>query len=175
MNTGIIIGTALSLCSLFLLTIGVLSWCNALRGNKIIGIRVPEVRKSEELWNAAHHVAGPIWVLASISLSFGGLMSFNAHGWEWLLPIAFCLITLVLISLGANLGARTAAILDQQQQQSTDQGCDCGGTCSTETNAEPAATPEVDVTALRRAAHTADAADSAHAGAEPAAKPVTEG
>ena len=81
-----ILGTVLLILAIALLVIGVLAWRRKLPGNPVIGIRVAEVRKSKEIWEAAHQVAGPLWLVGGVALVFGGLVAFRAEGWMWLLP-----------------------------------------------------------------------------------------
>ena len=63
---GIILGTLCGILAVVLLVVGVLGWTAKLPGNPIFGIRVPEVRKSKELWDMAHRVAGPLLSLIHI-------------------------------------------------------------------------------------------------------------
>ena len=63
----IFLGSLLAFAAAFTLIIGVLAWTRRLPGNKYIGIKVPEVRKSKEVWDTAHQFAGPLWVAAGVS------------------------------------------------------------------------------------------------------------
>lgn len=75
-----ILGTVLLILAIALLVIGVLAWRRKLPGNPVIGIRVAEVRKSQEIWEAAHQVAGPLWLVGGVALVFGGLVAFARKG-----------------------------------------------------------------------------------------------
>ncbi len=135
-----------------LLLFGALSWTRNLPGNAVFGLRLPEVRKSEDAWRAAHAAAGPIWTFGGVALLFGALIAFIAEGWMWVLPVVAVLVALVAVSLGANVGARTASLIDadgHDEEGGCGQDCNCGA---------PAETPAVDLAALRKAASEADKA-----------------
>lgn len=147
-----VIGVVLLVLAAALLILGALAWSRKLPGNGIIGLRVPEVRKSREVWEASHRVAGPLWVVGGVSLALSGLVALTATGWMWAVVVVTALAALVLLGMGASAGARAAAILDIRAQAesdgcsscSADGGCGCGG-------GSPAAAPEVDLDALRKA------------------------
>ncbi|HHU68478.1 SdpI family protein [Corynebacterium sp.] len=137
-----------------LLLFGVLSWARKLPGNAIFGLRVPEVRKSEEAWRAAHAAAGPIWTFGGVALLFGAMLAFVSGGWMWVFTVVTVLIALVALSLGANAGARIASLHDDSGD-----GDDSAGGCGQDCNCgAPAEAPAVDLTALRKAASEADKA-----------------
>ena len=69
----------LILAALFII-VGGLGWAGKLPGNGVIGIRVPEVRKTKELWDTAHRIAGPLWTVSGVVLALGGILSFGASG-----------------------------------------------------------------------------------------------
>lgn len=140
-----ILGTVLLILAIALLVIGVLAWRRKLPGNPVIGIRVAEVRKSKEIWEAAHQVAGPLWLVGGVALVFGGLVAFRAEGWMWLLPALTVIVALAAVGAGANIGARRAAAIDVAQKYEEEHA---------PTPAAPA--PKVDMEALRRAADAAD-------------------
>lgn len=140
-----ILGTVLLILAIALLVIGVLAWRRKLPGNPVIGIRVAEVRKSQEIWEAAHQVAGPLWLVGGVALVFGGLVAFRAEGWMWLLPVLAVLVALAAVGAGANIGARRAAAIDVAQKYEEEHA-----------PAPAAPAPKVDMDALRRAADAAD-------------------
>lgn len=144
-----VIGVILLVLAAALLILGGLAWSRKLPGNGIIGIRVPEVRKSRELWDAAHRVAGPLWVVGGISLLLSALLAFTATGWMWLIVVLLGLAAVVLLGMGAGTGARAVSILDPQNQDAGCSSCSDGGSCGCGGHAEPA--PEVDFDALRKA------------------------
>lgn len=147
----VLIGVILLVLALVLLVIGALAMTRKLPGNRVIGLRVPEVRKAKEVWDSSHAMAGPLWVFGGVTLLFGGLIAFVATGWLWILPPVSLVVALVAVASGANIGARTATILDAQRRKdeegcgscSAEGGCGCGGN---------APAPEVDLAAVRRAA-----------------------
>lgn len=148
----VLIGVILLVLALLLLVVGVLAATRRLPGNSVIGIRVPEVRKSREVWDSSHAMAGPLWIFSGVALVFGALIAFVASGWLWILPVVTVVVAIVGVASGANVGARTATVLDVQNKQQeegcsscADGGCGCGG-------GEAAPAPAVDLDAVRRAA-----------------------
>lgn len=104
---------------------GILGWTGKLPGNPYVGIRVPEVRKSEELWITAHKIAGPFWTLSGLTLMAAGALSLNAHGvGSWLLVVGAVIATLVFVGMGAGIAAHTVAMIDARAQ--AEGGCDSG-------------------------------------------------
>lgn len=185
------IAVFLFLCAAVLIIVGGLSWTGRLPGNSYIGIRVPEVRKSRELWNTAHRVAGPLWTLAGVVLGFGGLLALSAGGWSWLLVVAAVVACLVFLGMGAGMGAHTVALIDAQRTAESSTGCcssapagsdasekdpaaDCGvsggcgscslqGACEGGSEAFAAEVKSVDLEAVRQAADKANTkGDEAH-------------
>lgn len=140
-----ILGTVLLILAVLLLVIGLLAWRKKLPGNPVIGIRVAEVRKSQEIWEAAHQVAGPLWLVGGVALLFGALIAYRAEGWTWLLPALAVLVSLAAVGAGANIGARRAAAIDVAQRYEQD---------NPPPPEKPA--PKVDLAALRRAASATD-------------------
>lgn len=128
-----------------LLVVGALATTRRLPGNPLIGLKVPEVRKTKEIWDVSHAVAGPMWVAAGASLLFGGLMGLRL---STLLGVIFLALTIfvaaVFLGVGANNGAKAAHLMDRQHK---DEG-GCGDSCNCGSE-EPK--PEVDVAALRKA------------------------
>lgn len=153
------VGIILLISALYWLIFGGLATARRLPGNKYFGLRIPDVRKSKEAWDGSHVVAGPVWILAGVSLMFGALVAFRASGLMWLIPVATVLIALVAISIGSNLGARAAHLYTLKAQEegggcSSEGGCNCGsGGCGS-----AAETPQVDITALRNAVKNVDGA-----------------
>ncbi|GAB3695861.1 SdpI family protein [Corynebacterium nasicanis] len=142
----IFLAIALLVVAVALILFGALSWARKLPGNSIVGLRVPEVRKSPAAWEAAHAAAGPIWTFGGVALFFGAMLAFISGGWMWIFTAVTVLIALVALSLGANAGARIASLADEAPAEAgCGQDCNCG-----------APAPEVDVAALRQAASEAD-------------------
>lgn len=148
----VIIGVILLVLALFLLVVGTLAATRRLPGNAIIGIRVPEVRKSEEVWVSSHAMAGPLWLFSGVALVFGALISFVASGWLWVLPAVTVVVAIVGLATGANIGARTATVLDAQNKDEADgcSGCSAEGGCGC--GGGEATAPEVDLGAVLKAA-----------------------
>lgn len=124
-----IVATILIFLGLIQLAIGVAGWTGRLPGNPYVGIRVPEVRKSQELWDTAHRIAGPFWSLAGLTLAAAGALTLNAEGWAWGLVVVAILATLVFIGMGAGMAAHTVALIDARASQDAscgDGGCGCG-------------------------------------------------
>lgn len=140
-----ILGTVLLILAIALLVLGLLAWRKKLPGNPVIGIRVAEVRKSQEIWEAAHQAAGPLWLVGGVALVFGGLIAFRAEGWMWLLPVLAVIVAVAAVGAGANIGARRAAAIDVAQKYEEEHA-----------PAPAAPAPKVDMEALRRAANAAD-------------------
>ncbi|MEJ5928512.1 SdpI family protein [Corynebacterium sp. H128] len=126
---------------------GVLGWMKKLPGNGVIGLKVPEVRQSKEIWDAAHLTAGPMWFLAGVSLCFGGLAGLRGTGIGTLIVMAVAVfLAAVLAGIGANNGAKVAHLLGAANKET--EGCDGDCNCGTDAAVEK---PAVDVAALRKA------------------------
>ncbi|MDD7582080.1 SdpI family protein [Corynebacterium sp. 32222D000AT] len=154
----VVIGIVILILAAVLIVVGALATTRKLPGNSVVGLRVEEVRKSREAWDAAHAVAGPVWFLGGVALAFGGIVALTATGWMWLIPVATAIIAVITLSVGANLGARSALLWDQANN--ADEGCgdscNCGsGGCGSDTAAE-AAPAQIDLDAVRQAANRAD-------------------
>lgn len=140
------------------IVVGGLATLKKLPGNSVFGLRVHEARKSPEAWITAHAVAGPVWLVAGASLTFGALVSLQASGFMWVIPAVTTVVGIIALSYGANLGARTAVLYDQnvsakKNSDTTGGCCSSGGEAETHDIAEA---PSVDVNALRQAARQAD-------------------
>ena len=53
----VVLGCVLAALAVVLVLVGVLAWTRHLPGNKYVGIKVPEVRESREVWDAVHQFA----------------------------------------------------------------------------------------------------------------------
>lgn len=136
-----IFGIILLVIAVILVVVGTLGWSGKLPGNSFIGLKVPEVRKSEELWVLAHKIAGPFWVLGGVALAFGGAFSFVATGWWWALPAVTIIVALGAVGTGAAKAAHTVAALDARAIAEEQRG---------------GAQPAVNLDALRNAAKNLD-------------------
>ncbi|WP_080792089.1 SdpI family protein [Corynebacterium pacaense] len=112
---GIILGSLFGALAFLLIVTGVLAWTAKLPGNPAVGIRVPEVRKSQDLWEMAHRVAGPLWTLAGVSLGIASMIAFIAGSWMWIIVVAAVIASLVFIGMGAGMGAHTVAMVDAKR------------------------------------------------------------
>lgn len=140
-----------TLAAIFLI-VGGLATARKLPGNSVVGLRLVEIRKTKEAWDNAHAIAGPFWMLAGVSLLFGGVVAISAHGWMWTIPALTFVISILALSIGSNMGSRAAFLWDEahKAEEGCGDSCNCGddGCGSTE--------PEVDLGALRKAAEQAD-------------------
>lgn len=96
---------------------GLLGAVGKLPGNPVVGLRVPEVRKSEELWNTAHRIVGPAWMGAGAAFIGAALITLKVSGWMWLIFALLLVGAVFLIGLGSALGAHTVARLDARAAQ----------------------------------------------------------
>ena len=154
----IVVSILLFALAAVVIVVGGLATLKKLPGNSVFGLRVHEARKSPEAWITAHAVAGPVWLVAGASLTFGALVSLQASGFMWVIPAVTTVVGIIALSYGANLGARTAALYDQnvsakKNADTTGGCCSSGGGAETHDIAEA---PSVDVNALRQAARQAD-------------------
>ena len=60
---------------------GLLGAVGKLPGNPVVGLRIPEVRKTEELWNTAHRIVGPAWMGAGAAFMGAALITLKVSGW----------------------------------------------------------------------------------------------
>ena len=120
------LGVVFLVVALVFIIIGAAATAGKLPGNKVIGLRVQEVRANEATWVRAHRVVGPFWILAGVALAMGGAFALIAHGWVWVAP------AIAVLAAGAAHAA---------------------GAAGTETEAAP---PAVDLDAVRKAAGSAD-------------------
>lgn len=135
----VVIGIVFAVLTLALFIPGALATAGKLPGNKWVGLHVPAVRKDQGIWDQAHKVAGPFWLLAALALAFGAAFSFIASGWMWVLPVVGLVAAVVAASVGGNFGARAATMVEKAREEEP----------------EPEK-PAVNIDALRRAAGQAD-------------------
>ena len=99
----VVLGILFLLVAVFFLVTGGMATAGKLPGNAVIGLRVPEVRKSESTWVQAHRVVGPFWVLTGLALAIGAAFAFIAHGWVWIAPVIALVAAIIALSVGGNL------------------------------------------------------------------------
>lgn len=138
-TANVVVGIIFIVLGLVLFIPGALATAGRLKGNGIVGLHVPEVRKDEEVWINAHKAAGPFFIFAGIALLFGAAFAFIAQGWLWVAPVIAVIIAVVAAAAGGNVGARAAKLFAQAKNEAP----------------EPPA-PAVDLGALRDAAKRAD-------------------
>lgn len=149
----IAIGIVLLIIAAVFIIVGGLAALRKLPGNNLFGVRVTEARESREAWNAAHAVAGPVWLLGGVALVFGSVVALTAQGWMWVIPVLSVIFAIIMLSVGGNLGARAAYLFANANKDDSEDGC-CGGAGTD--SSETAPSPEVDFDALRNAARHAD-------------------
>lgn len=145
----VIVAVVCVIFSLFLLVVGGLAWSGRLPGNGIVGLHVPEVRRSPELWALGHRVAGPFWVLGGLAFFFASALSLIVREWMWILPVLLIVVAIVAVGIGAGQGARVVAQIDAQGGLSQDSQAEGGAPSA-------AHTPAVDLDAATRAARHAN-------------------
>lgn len=181
----IVLSVLLCVIGLAVLVTGVLAVTAKLPGNKWVGLRVPEARKSREMWDTGHRIAGPTWTGAGIALVAAGLVSLQG-GWMWVIAGLLLVGALFLIGMGAALAAQTLAKIDHAKAKKAEEaraaaGCcssgsqgstgasdssqdagadscggDCGGSCADSGSQTQVALPDLDLDAARRAMATRD-------------------
>lgn len=181
----IVLSVLLCVIGLAVLVTGVLAVTAKLPGNKWVGLRVPEARKSREMWDTGHRIAGPTWTGAGIALVAAGLVSLQG-GWMWVIAGLLLVGALFLIGMGAALAAQTLAKIDHAKAKKAEEtraaaGCcssgsqgsagasdssqdagaescggDCGGSCGDSGSQTQVTLPDLDLDAARRAMATRD-------------------
>lgn len=149
-----------------LLVSGVLASLRKLPGNPVIGLRLAEVRASQEAWDKVHAVAGPLWILAAVVWFFTGALFLQSSGLLWALAAILSFAGALILSVSGNIAARAARVYQEAGVLSTADAaegaaaggcggnCNCGDAAAAEGNSASAAI--VDVQALRQAAQQAD-------------------
>ncbi len=125
----IVLTVVLVIVGLVFFVAGLLGAVGKLPGNPVVGLRVPEVRKSQELWNTAHRIVGPAWMGAGAALLGAALITLKVSGWMWLVFALLLVGAVFLIGLGSALGAHTVARLDSRaaQLEAADSSCCSSG------------------------------------------------
>lgn len=147
----VVLGCVLAALAVVLVLVGALAWTRHLPGNKYVGIKVPEVRESREVWDAVHQFAGPLWLASGVAMAVAAVPPFSGVSWLLIISLVGVAASVYFFGLGSSMGARAAGVLVREKSSG---GC-CGGDSSDASDAAPA--PQVDFDALRRAAGAADA------------------
>lgn len=131
----IVLSVVFAVLGLVVAVVGALGAAGKLPGNPVVGLRVPEARKSKENWVLGHKVAGVPWTGAGVALIAAGLVALRG-GWAWLVFALLLLGALVLLGMGAAMGAHALAQIDARAQREAEaeraaEGCCSSGTAST--------------------------------------------
>ncbi len=102
------------------LVVGLLAVTGKLPGNSIIGLRIPEVRKSQEYWTMGHKIAGPPWTGSGVALLASAAVAWNASGWLWLIVGLLVVAAVFLVGMGAALAAHAMAQVDARAQKAAE-------------------------------------------------------
>lgn len=125
----IVLTVILAILGIAVLAVGVLALVGKLPGNSIVGLRIPEVRKSEANWVMGHKIAAPAWTGAGVVLLGAALLSPKVSGWLWLVLALLIVGALFLLGLGAALASHTLAQVDAQRLQQQAAAEDAAGGC----------------------------------------------
>lgn len=151
-----VIGSILAVVAVLLLVVGGLAWTRRLPGNKYVGIKVPEVRVSQEVWDIAHQLAGPLWVASGIAMAVASAPFFSGMSWLLVISVVGIIASAYFFGLGSSIGARAAGVIGKENNSDSCCGGSDSATNEEQPPAEPAPAPQVDIEALRRAAGSAD-------------------
>ena len=136
----IFLGIILAIFGVAILAVGVLSLAGKLPGNSLVGLRIPEVRKSAEYWVMGHKIAGPAWTGSGLAMLAAAAVAWQARGWAWLIVAGLVMAALFLLGLGAALAAHTLAQIDARAQKAAEAESGC---CSAGGSSETTASGEV--------------------------------
>ena len=126
----IVLTILLVILALVVLTVGLLGFIEKLPGNGVVGLRIPEVRKSSENWVLAHKIAGPAWMGAGAALLSAALLTTGIGGWMWLVFALLIVGALFLIGMGSAMAASTMARLEHVRSQQEEDERAAAGCCS---------------------------------------------
>src|SRR5699024_7232007 len=130
LNRMIVLTILLVILALVVLTVGLLGFIEKLPGNGVVGLRIPEVRKSSENWVLAHKIAGPAWMGAGAALLGAALLTTGIGGWMWLVFALLIVGALFLIGMGSAMAASTMARLEHVRSQQEEDERAAAGCCS---------------------------------------------
>ena len=126
----IVLTILLVILALVVLTVGLLGFIEKLPGNGVVGLRIPEVRKSSENWVLAHKIAGPAWMGAGAALLGAALLTTGIGVWMWLVFALLIVGALFLIGMGSAMAASTMARLEHVRSQQEEDERAAAGCCS---------------------------------------------
>lgn len=147
----IVLSVLLFILGAAVLVTGLMGLTGTLPGNRWVGLRIPEVRKSKELWDTGHRIVGPFWTGAGIAVLLGGLVSLQG-GWLWIVALVLLLGGLGLVGVGAANAAHIVAQIDLRKGQEAEQARAAAGCCSAGNNAGAGASTPASSTAPAAAA-----------------------
>ena len=137
----IVLSVLLFVLGIAVLVTGLMGLTGTLPGNRWVGLRIPEVRKSKDMWVTGHRIAGPFWTGAGVALLLAGLVSLQG-GWLWWVVAGVLAIgALALIGIGAANAAHIMAQIDLRKGQEAEQKRAAAGCCSSGNNT-PAASSQ---------------------------------
>ena len=124
----IVLTVILAVLGVLIFAVGLAATVGKLPGNPVVGLRIPEVRKSQELWTIAHKIAGPAWIGAGVALLLAALVSLRAETLLWLIVALLVIGCVVLMGMGAGLAAHAVARIDAQRmaEEAASESCGCG-------------------------------------------------
>lgn len=114
-----------AIAGLGILFIGLLCLTENLPGNALVGLRIPEVRKSQDYWNMGHKIAGPAWTGSGLAMLAAGAVAWSAAGWTWLVVAGLVVASLFLLGMGGALAAHAMAQVDARAQKEADAESGC--------------------------------------------------
>lgn len=133
----IILSIILGVLGVAILIVGVLSVTGTLPGNPVVGLRIPEVRKSQEYWIMGHKIAGPAWAGSGLALLASAAVAWQAAGWLWLVVGLLVVAAVFLLGLGAALAGHAMATIDARAEKEAEASATC---CSAGSSSDSDAT-----------------------------------
>lgn len=133
----IVLSVLLFVLGIAVLVTGLMGLTGTLPGNRWVGLRIPEVRKSKDMWVTGHRIAGPFWTGAGVALLLSGLVSLQG-GWLWVVAGVLAIGALALIGIGAANAAHIVAQIDLRKGQEAEQARAAAGCCSSGNSASSA-------------------------------------
>ncbi|WP_297006417.1 SdpI family protein [uncultured Corynebacterium sp.] len=125
----IVLSVLLFILGAAVLVTGLMGLTGTLPGNRWVGLRIPEVRKSKDMWVTGHRIAGPFWTGAGVALLLAGLVSLQG-GWLWAVTVVLAVGSLALIGTGAANAAHIMAQIDLRKGQAAEARRAAAGCCS---------------------------------------------
>ncbi len=126
----IVLTVILAVVGLAAFVVGLLSQVGKLPGNPVVGLRIPEVRKSHENWVMAHKIAAPAWMGSGAAMMAAAMTSARVAGWLWLILGLLVVASLFLWGLGSAVAAHTMAQVDAKRQKAEEAERAAEGCCS---------------------------------------------